>query len=75
MPLLGQAHADGEGVSLDPVEAARWFIAALAAGNGEGLDDLHELARTLTPEQLRTADRLAGGDGSAAAALIASAQD
>jgi hypothetical protein len=45
-------------------------MAALLAGNGDGLPDLQRLARQLTPEQVREADRLAGGDGGHAAALL-----
>jgi TPR repeat protein len=71
MPALGRAYATGDGLRRDPVQAARWFLAALLAGNGDGLHDLHELAGQLTADQVREADRLAGGDGAHAAALLA----
>jgi uncharacterized protein len=73
MLSLGRAYRRGDGLPRDLVEAARWLIAAIAGGAGDAERELHEVAREMTPEQVRTADRLAGGDGAAAEAAIAQA--
>lgn len=70
MISLGLAYRDGRGVARDLVQAARWFFMALGKGLGDGAHHLHGFARQMTPEQVRTADRLAGGDGSWAAATV-----
>ena len=75
MYRLGLAYRDADGVARDPVQAARWLIAALDRGQADGVHDLHELAREMTPDQIREADRLAESDGSAAESLIAGATD
>ena len=70
MYRLGLTHRDGDGVPRDLVQAARWLIAALDHGHGEGVQDLHAMAREMTPDQIREADRLADSDGSAAESLV-----
>ena len=69
MWYLGDAYLDGDCVPQDPIQAARWFMASVAAG-GSGQQELAVLASELTPEQLQDADRMAGGDGSIARDLI-----
>jgi uncharacterized protein len=73
MHRLGLAYRDGDGVPRDLVQAARWLISALDHGQAGGVHDLHQLARELTPDQVRVADRLADSDGSAVESLIAAA--
>jgi uncharacterized protein len=71
MPALADALADGDGTDVDAPSAVRWYLAALYRGNGDGLHRLHQLAHELTPTRLLAADRLAGGDGSWGASLVA----
>jgi TPR repeat protein len=70
MLRLGRAYHEGIGGPPNLVQAARWIFAAIGNGNGDGIHDLHDFAREMTPEQLQEADRLAGGDGSMAAAAM-----
>ncbi|HEY4026136.1 MAG TPA: tetratricopeptide repeat protein [Candidatus Dormibacteraeota bacterium] len=71
VPALGRTYERADGVPRDLVQAARWLIVAQQRGAGDVAADLRDVARELTPEQLRSADRLAGGDGSAAEAALA----
>ena len=51
---------DGTAGEADPVQAVRWFLSMLDNGNGDGIHQAIELARTMTNEQIREAARLAG---------------
>jgi TPR repeat protein len=58
---------DGTAGEPDLVQAVRWFLAMLNQGNGDGVHEAIELARAMTPEEIRMAAVLAGrpGDGEA----------
>ncbi len=71
MWYLAHAILDGDCVQEDPLQAARWFMASTRAG-GAGERELAYLARELTADQLREAERLSDGDGSQAEALLGS---
>ncbi|MGW6394250.1 tetratricopeptide repeat protein [Streptomyces sp. NPDC055103] len=64
-------YRDGFGTDPDPVRAVRWFFAMLAHGDGDGVHEAIELAKSggVTPDQVREAGRLAG-DPTTADALI-----
>jgi hypothetical protein len=71
MLAAARRHRDGVGVAADLVQATRWFWCALRHGRADGMHELHGYVRRMTPDQLREADRLSGGDGSHAASAIA----
>jgi len=61
---LGIMYARGDGVAPDAVEAYRWFtLAAAAYPSGERRERMRDaraaVARTLTPQQIERAERLA----------------
>jgi uncharacterized protein len=58
---------DGTAGEPDPVQAVRWFLGMLNYGNGDGVHEALLVARSMPPEQIREAARLAGrvGDGEA----------
>jgi TPR repeat protein len=64
---------DGFGTAPDPVQAARWFFVMLAHGDGNGIHEAIELARSgaLDEGQIREAGRLAGDPGAAEALIDA----
>jgi TPR repeat protein len=57
--LLGQRYAEGNGVAKDPVRAYAWYTRAIAARvpNAGKLRD--QLAATMTPEEIASAEALA----------------
>jgi hypothetical protein len=63
---------DGTAGQSDPVQAVRWFLAMLNSGNGDGVHEAIQVAKSMNPEQIREAARLAGrvGDGEAIIATI-----
>jgi hypothetical protein len=63
---------DGTAGPPDPVQAVRWFLAMLNSGNGDGVHEAIQVAKSMNPEQIREAARLAGrvGDGEAIIATI-----
>lgn len=65
MLAAARRYRDGTGAEADPVQAVRWFLGMLDRGNGDGIHEAIELARTMTPEQVREAGRLAGRPGDA----------
>ncbi|MFF4403332.1 tetratricopeptide repeat protein [Streptomyces sp. NPDC001404] len=60
MYVAGCWYRDSTGVNADPVQAVRWFLTMLDSGNGDGVHDAIQLARTMTDEQIREAGRLSG---------------
>jgi len=50
---LGWAYANGRGVAEDLLEAYRWYNRAVAGGDEEAREGLLEVARQLSPQQLR----------------------
>ena len=73
MDVVADWFRDGTAGEADPVQAVRWYLAMLNHGNGNGVHEAMQVARGLSPEQIRTAARLAGrvGDGEALIATIA----
>jgi len=69
MVPLADAHRDGAAAGADPVQAVRWYLAALYRGDGAGMHELHRLAAGLAERDLLALDRKAGGDGRWAVAL------
>jgi hypothetical protein len=53
-------YRDGTAGTVDLVQAARWFMVMLRYGNGDGVHEIFQFARRMTPEQIREAARLAG---------------
>ncbi|MFE9627025.1 tetratricopeptide repeat protein [Streptomyces sp. NPDC006527] len=53
-------YRDGVGTAADPVQAVRWFLSMLDRGNGDGIHDAIQLARSMTLDQVREAGRLSG---------------
>lgn len=54
---LGRLYRDGIGVEKSPVMAYVWFNRASAAQNMDGVAEREVIARTLTPEDLKEAQR------------------
>ncbi|MFF1966294.1 tetratricopeptide repeat protein [Streptomyces sp. NPDC058232] len=56
----GCRYRDGLGTASDPVQAVRWFLAALDSGKGDGIHEAIQLAKQgMTDEQIRIAGQLA----------------
>lgn len=55
----------------DQIEALRWLLEAASIGHDEALVAAGQLAAALTPEEVRSADRLTQTDGAVAEALLA----
>ncbi|RAY11296.1 hypothetical protein DPM19_31615 [Actinomadura craniellae] len=53
-------YRDGTGTAPDPVQAVRWFLNMLDVGNGDGVHEAIQLARSMTEEQINQAAKLAG---------------
>jgi len=63
-------YRDGIGTPRDPVQAMRWYFTMLDHGNGDGVHEAIELAKSgMTDEQIREAARLAGRPGDAEATI------
>jgi hypothetical protein len=56
---IGRMYKDGNGVARDRAEAYAWFSAAAANGYMDGLSYRADLADEMSPEELRTAEKLA----------------
>jgi TPR repeat protein len=69
MTPLAEAYRDGDGIAADAAQAVRWYLAALARGDGTGMHELHRLASGMSEGDLLVLDRQAGGDGRWAVAL------
>src|SRR5262249_52789480 len=67
---LGIWLRDGTLGPKDPEAALRWLFAALGAGEGDAVHEMHPLGKALSDEQIREADRRADGDGAFAESLI-----
>ena len=55
----GSRLAAGTGVARDPVQALKWMILAAAQGHREAAENRAALARTMSPESVAEAERLA----------------
>jgi TPR repeat protein len=63
-------YRDGIGTPRNPVQAVRWYFTMLDHGNGDGVHEALQLARSgMTEEQIREAARLAGRPGDAEATI------
>ncbi|WP_449066198.1 tetratricopeptide repeat protein [Planomonospora algeriensis] len=60
MFAVGIRYRDGIGAGRDAVQAVRWFLKMLDVGNGDGVHEAIELARSVTDDQIREAAGLAG---------------
>jgi len=54
---LGLLYSTGQGVSLDYVQAHKWFNLAAMRGNESARHCRAELAREMTPEEIAAAQR------------------
>jgi hypothetical protein len=57
--LLGLYYVDGSGVPRNYVEAYKWLSLAIAQDDSLGKDNLNALEKSMTPEQIAEAQRLA----------------
>ncbi|MFI1170030.1 tetratricopeptide repeat protein [Streptomyces melanogenes] len=69
MFAVAQRLRDGLGIERDDVEAVCWFLKMLQVGDGDGIHEAIEMARTMSDADLRRAGRKAG-DVSGAETLI-----
>lgn len=53
-------YRDGVGCDADPVQALRWFLAALERENADGVHEAIGLAKTMTRDQILRAGALSG---------------
>lgn len=60
MFAAAQRYRNGIGTAVDPVQAVRWFLSPLDRGNGDGIHEAIEMARSMTMDQVREAGRLSG---------------
>jgi TPR repeat protein len=56
---LGVMYRRGQGVSRNPARAFVWFSRAAAKGDAKAKTELHEVAKTMTPEELSQAKQMA----------------
>lgn len=71
-------YRDGIGTPRDLVQAMRWYFTMLDHGNGDGVHEALQLAKSgITDEQIREAARLAGrpGDGESTIYVLRSNRD
>jgi TPR repeat protein len=60
MAILADYCRDGRGGEKDVLEAVRWYLRLLDFGNGDGVHEAIQLARSMTDEQIVRAAQLAG---------------
>lgn len=60
MFAAGEMFRDGDGTSVDNVQAVRWFLAMLDRSNGDGVHEAIRLAPRMSIEEIREAGRLSG---------------
>jgi len=70
MMIAADAYQKGDVVGQDLVQAARWLMTALYNNHFDAMHEFHEVAALMTADQLKEADKLAGGDGSWSAVAI-----
>jgi TPR repeat protein len=56
---LGVMYRRGQGVSRNPARAFVWFSRAAAQGDAKAKTELHQVAKTMTPEELSQAKQMA----------------
>jgi len=56
---LGVMYAQGRGVEVDLVQALKWFNLAAVAGDGNSRQDISQLERKMSGEQIAQARKLA----------------
>ncbi|GAA2852609.1 hypothetical protein Acy02nite_51650 [Actinoplanes cyaneus] len=65
MSVLADRYRDGLGVSVDLIQAVRWYLCMLDHGRGDGVHEALALASSMTAQQLREAGRLSGHESDA----------
>jgi len=63
-------YRDASGTRRNRVQAVRWYLAMLSAGDGDGVHEAINLARHMSQAQIREAGRLAGQEKHAVALLM-----
>jgi TPR repeat protein len=53
-------YRDGHGGPIDLIQALRWYLAMLQAGNGDGIHQAHKIVPRMTDDQIHEAGRLSG---------------
>lgn len=53
-------YRDGFGGPVDLVQALRWYLVMLDAGNGDGLHEAHQIVPSMTDDEIHEAGRQAG---------------
>ena len=53
-------YRDGFGGPVDLVQALRWFLAMLDAGNGDGIHEAHKIVPAMSVDDIHEAGRLSG---------------
>lgn len=56
---IGAMYCEGEGIEQDYVQAAMWFMTAAAKGESNANNNLKVAYKSMTPEQISEAERLA----------------
>lgn len=56
---IGTMYYEGEGAGRDNVQAGMWFILAAAKGDSDALNNLMVARRSMSPDQITQAERLA----------------
>ena len=56
---LGVMYRRGQGVSRNPARAFVWFSRAAAKGDAKAKAELHQVAQTMTPEEISQAREMA----------------
>ncbi|MEU5992944.1 tetratricopeptide repeat protein [Spirillospora sp. NPDC047418] len=71
MITLGKWYADGTGGAVEKIEAVRWFLKLLDFGDGDGVHEAIQLARTMEDSEIREAAARAGRQDDADALINA----
>jgi TPR repeat protein len=69
MLTLGEWYSTGIGGEVDKIEAVRWLLKPLDFGDGDGVHDAIQIARTLTDDEIREAAVRAGREADATALI------
>ncbi|WP_165950270.1 tetratricopeptide repeat protein [Actinomadura sp. GC306] len=69
MLTLGKWFADGVGGGVDKVEAVRWLLKPIDVGDGDGVHEAIQVARTMVDGEIREAAVRAGRPGDADALI------
>lgn len=69
MLTLGEWYSSGIGGEVDKIEAVRWLLKLLEIGDGDGIHDAIQIARTMTDDEIYEAASRAGRKADAAALI------